>query len=113
MTPAEFKATRYRLNLTGAELAYILGVDARTIRKWEAEGGSNARKPPPTACRVMEWLLAGFRPRQWPDDRTEFERAVDASPPYKPHVIPLIDRASVETDRTRRRGPYPTRSEPD
>lgn len=66
MTPAAFKAARQRLGLTAAALARILGVDTRTVQSWEAEMGSRRRAPPPTACRVMEWMINGYRPPEWP-----------------------------------------------
>lgn len=65
MTPAEFKANRNKLGLSAAELGEIINTDPRTIRKWEHEDGT--RPPNPVAVRVMEWLLAGWRPAQWPD----------------------------------------------
>jgi DNA-binding transcriptional regulator YiaG len=68
MTHSEFKAARNELGLTLAQLAAILGVDSRTIRKWEAdENASTGRRPNPVACRVMQWLKGGFRPAQWPE----------------------------------------------
>ncbi|WP_299377493.1 helix-turn-helix domain-containing protein [uncultured Kiloniella sp.] len=60
MTPIEFKAARERLNLTQTQLGTILNVNPRTVRKWEQEDGT--RPPNPIACRVMEWLEAGFVP---------------------------------------------------
>lgn len=68
MTPDEFRATRRRLGLSIAEAAHILAVDARTVRRWEAdpESGVQARAPAPTAARVMRWLLDGFRPPEFP-----------------------------------------------
>lgn len=63
MTPAEFKAARHTLGLTASELGYVLNVDARTIRRWEADPSVETSRPPhPTAVRAMTWLLAGFRP---------------------------------------------------
>lgn len=64
MTPSQFKQARHELGLSASGLAGILGVDPRTIRKWEQEG--TARPPNPIACRVVEWMLAGYRPPQWP-----------------------------------------------
>lgn len=67
MNSAAFKAGRQALGLTLAELAFILDTDPRTIRKWEAsDTASTARAPNPVACRVMSWMLAGYRPAQWP-----------------------------------------------
>ncbi len=66
MPPAEFKKARHTLGLSLAELAHILSVDPRTIRKWEADHGNSARLPNPTGARVMEWMLGGFRPPEFP-----------------------------------------------
>ena len=60
MTPIEFKVAREKLNLTQAELGNILNVNPRTVRRWEQEDGT--RPPNPIACRVLEWLEAGFVP---------------------------------------------------
>lgn len=54
-----FGQMRKRLGLSGAQLARILNVDPRTIRKWEAEDGSTARDPNPVAVRVLEWMVNG------------------------------------------------------
>ena len=64
MTPAAFKAARNRLGLSAASLGAILNVNERTVRKWEQEG--QARPPNAIACRVLEWMLEGYRPPQWP-----------------------------------------------
>jgi DNA-binding transcriptional regulator YiaG len=68
MDAAEFKIARRRLGLTQAELALVLNTTPQTIRKWEAhDQASTARAPNPVAARVMSWLLAGYRPPEWPD----------------------------------------------
>lgn len=69
MDQREFKTARKRLGLTLAEAAHIMGVDSRTVRRWEAdpETTKNARAPAPTAVRVMHWMLDGFRPPEFPD----------------------------------------------
>ena len=65
MTPAEFKAARNNLGLSHRQLAHILNVDPRTVRKWESQDGT--RPPNPIACRVLEWLAhEPFTPPQWP-----------------------------------------------
>lgn len=66
MTPAEFKAARNHLVLSASQLAGILNVHPRTIRKWERE--DETRPPNPIAVRVVEWLLSGYRPDEWPRD---------------------------------------------
>lgn len=70
MTPDEFKMARQKLGLTLSELGAILDTDPRTIRKWEALHGNSARNPNPVASRVMSWMLAGYRPPEWPGAET-------------------------------------------
>lgn len=40
MSPSDIKRTRLRLHLTQAEFARILGVDRRTITRWETSKSS-------------------------------------------------------------------------
>jgi DNA-binding transcriptional regulator YiaG len=63
MTPAEFKEARRKLGLSASKLGAILDTDPRTIRRWEQDGD---RPPNPIAARVMQWMLDGYRPPQWP-----------------------------------------------
>lgn len=67
MTPTEFKHARKSLGLTLAQLGTILDTDPRTVRRWEAEGGSTARSVNPIAAQAMRWFLDGFRPPEWPE----------------------------------------------
>lgn len=60
MTPQEFKDARNALGLSARQLGGILGVNPRTIRRWEDARGD--RPPNPIAARVIEWMLAGFVP---------------------------------------------------
>lgn len=64
MTPTQFKEARNTLGLSQSQLGKILNTDPRTIRKWESEG--DPRPVNPIAARVMEWLLDGFRPNEYP-----------------------------------------------
>lgn len=67
MTSEQFKEARQSLGLTLAQLGVILDTDPRTIRKWEADSSaSTSRGPNPVACRAVQWMLAGYRPPQWP-----------------------------------------------
>ncbi len=67
MSPEQFKSARHELGLSLSQLAAILNVDDRTIRKWEAPEDTNSARPPnPIAVRVVQWMLAGYRPPQWP-----------------------------------------------
>jgi DNA-binding transcriptional regulator YiaG len=68
MTPDQFKEARHQLGLTRPQLGAIINTSPDTIKKWEMpEGRSNSRDPNPIACRVLEWLLDGLRPPQWPE----------------------------------------------
>jgi len=67
LNAAEFKEARQKLGLTQSELGHILNTSPVTVRKWEMpDTASNARTPNPVAAQVMRWLLAGYRPPQWP-----------------------------------------------
>lgn len=60
MTPSEFREARQSLGLTMRQLAKILDIDDRTIRRFEASpGSSTARNPNPIACQVLRWLQSG------------------------------------------------------
>lgn len=67
MTPVEFKQARQNLDLSASQLGRILNTDQRTVRKWECDDGT--RPPNPIACRVIEWMLDGWRPPEWPAGR--------------------------------------------
>ena len=64
LTPTQFKEARRKLRLSASQLGHILNTDPRTIRKWEDESGT--RPPNPIACRVVEWMLNGYRPPEFP-----------------------------------------------
>jgi DNA-binding transcriptional regulator YiaG len=67
VTPAQFQEARLSLGLTAAQLADILGKDIATVQRWETPAyKTSARKPDPTAVRVLQWMVDGFRPPQWP-----------------------------------------------
>ena len=65
MSPIQFKAARRELGLSASQLGAILNTDPRTVRKWEREDGT--RPPNPIACRVVEWMLNGYRPPEFPN----------------------------------------------
>lgn len=65
MTPAQFKEARQTLGLSTSKLGAILNVDPRTVRRWEENDGT--RPPNPIACRVVHWMLDGYRPPEWLD----------------------------------------------
>ena len=68
MISSEFKSARQRLGLSASQLGRILNTNPRTIRKWEEDDGT--RPPNPIACRVIEWMLNGYRPPEWPTTTT-------------------------------------------
>lgn len=60
MTAKEFRDARVSLQMSQSHLGKILNTHPRTIRKWEQDDGT--RPPNPIACRVIEWMLAGYMP---------------------------------------------------
>jgi DNA-binding transcriptional regulator YiaG len=67
MSPTQFKAARRKLGLSASQLGHVLNTDPRTVRKWEQEDGT--RPPNPIACRVVEWMLDGYRPPEFPNSQ--------------------------------------------
>ena len=68
MTPEQFKSARRALGYSQKALAAEWGMGnnaGRTVRRWESEG--DARPVNPIAMRVVQWMLDGYRPPQWPD----------------------------------------------
>ena len=57
MTPAQFRSGRNALGLTQIQAGRAFGVDPRTIRKWEAEGGPSSRPVTKLAAAHMGALL--------------------------------------------------------
>jgi hypothetical protein len=67
VTHEQFKAGRRSLGLSVYQLGHILNTAPDTIRKWELpDHRCTARGPNPVAARVLHWLLAGYRPPEWP-----------------------------------------------
>jgi len=66
MTPQQFKEARLSLGLSARQLSIILNINERTIRRWETDDGT--RPVNPIAIRVMEWMMAGYRPPEFPQD---------------------------------------------
>jgi transcriptional regulator with XRE-family HTH domain len=72
MSPAELRAIRGTLGLSGDALARYLGVGPRALRRWEADGVISGRNVPPLVARVLRaaiqhpnvlvWLLDGKDP---------------------------------------------------
>lgn len=63
MTPAAFAEARKSLGLTQAQLAATMGLSAREIlARWE----TGAHAIPPTAARLLQAYLDGYRPADWP-----------------------------------------------
>ena len=54
MTPDQYREALRRLSLTQGKAAALLGVDARTSRKW----ANGEREVPPTANRFLRYLIA-------------------------------------------------------
>lgn len=54
MTPEQYRGALQALKLTQGGGAKLLGVDARTSRKW----ATGEREVPPTAARFLRFLIA-------------------------------------------------------
>lgn len=66
-TSRDFADLRKRVGLSVSECADLLGVDERTIRRWEADPALvSSRDPHPTALRVLLWIASPGRPKAWP-----------------------------------------------
>lgn len=61
--PAAFRAARESLGLSVYQVGAIMHVDPETVQKWEAPG---ARGAPAVAGEVMQWMIDGFRPPEFP-----------------------------------------------
>ena len=67
MTASEFSEARQSLGLTQAGLSVILGVDIRSVKRWEAKPETKgSREPNPIACQVLRWMAKPGRPKEWP-----------------------------------------------
>ena len=61
MTPEQLRNARQALGLTGVQLAAVLGVDARTYRRYEL-----ADTPIPKVTALAVRLLLLTDPERWP-----------------------------------------------
>jgi DNA-binding transcriptional regulator YiaG len=68
MQPHElFRTKREQIGLTPLECATMLGVDVKTIRRWERDPSKKtSRAVHPTALRVICWMAEPGRPSAWP-----------------------------------------------
>lgn len=64
MKSEEFYQAKKTLNLTFAEISQIMGTDCRTVAAWASS--KETRQVNPIAARVMQWMLDGYRPPEWP-----------------------------------------------
>lgn len=69
MTPEEFKAGREKLGLSLRQAAALFRTSQQSLTKWEMPETAKSRTPPsPLAAAVMQWMLDGFRPPEFPKD---------------------------------------------
>lgn len=61
-----FRQKREALGLTLPQCAVILRVTVRNLQRWETYVPHDMREPNPTAMQVMDWMLAGLRPPEFP-----------------------------------------------
>lgn len=88
MDHAEFRETRTRLGLSQAALAQLLGLDTRTIERYETDPARGAQHRPPhaAACTALRWLAAGRVPKIKPAAASKPKRAgstADAPAPQR------------------------------
>lgn len=63
MTAAELRTALAALSLTQSGGARLLGVDARTMRRWCSENAPTARDVPPPVARFLTFLIvSGIKP---------------------------------------------------
>ena len=68
MTHDELRAARAKLGLEQTRMAAVLAVDLKSYQRWEASPDmAYSREVPPLVARVVQWLLDGFRPPEFPD----------------------------------------------
>jgi transcriptional regulator with XRE-family HTH domain len=71
LNPDEFKKARKLLGLTQGELAIVLNRDPSTIRRYEMNSDQSTKtRVDPTVARAINWMVAGFRPPEWPKSKT-------------------------------------------
>jgi len=66
LTPADLKAIRLALNLSGADFARLLGYQGNGIRQMMHNLESGERPIREPQRRLAEAYLAGYRPADWP-----------------------------------------------
>ena len=67
MTHTEIRSARIALGLEPDELAKMLNVEARTVRRMESDPThSTHRKPAVRMVRLIRAYLDGHRPVDWP-----------------------------------------------
>ena len=64
MEKKEFRKIQKSLGLNATELGLILDTDTRTIRRWRSD--ADPRTVNPVAAKVMRWMAAPGRPKEWP-----------------------------------------------
>ena len=69
MTPAELKAARHKLGLTGSQMANMLGYKGKHTRVMmnELENGKKTIREP--QIRLTRAYLDGYRPNDWPNKK--------------------------------------------
>jgi len=64
MTPTEFTQARRKLGLSVVQMADMLGMHPIHVRRMEAAPSvASHRKVTPTTLRLLNALLAGYRPK--------------------------------------------------
>lgn len=71
MSAKEFKTIRSKLELTSAQLARLLKVNPVTVRRYQVDDTleGNRSVPIDVAARMREFVN-GYRPKDWPRERS-------------------------------------------
>lgn len=73
-TPMVLRGARTELGLSVAQMAALLETDAQTIRRMEQTPlASTFRKPASRMVRLVRAYLGGYRPKNWPDVKSQLK----------------------------------------
>lgn len=75
MTPDQIRRARSKLGLTQKQFAEMLDTDPTTARRMEMQPDTKThRQPPARAVRLIQAYLDGYRPRDWPTQKSDLNQ---------------------------------------
>lgn len=66
-TATQIVEARRKLGLTQIQLADMLGIGLRQVKRLEGDAPANSGLIQPYAARLLQAYLDGYRPADWPD----------------------------------------------